>query len=156
MSFRRGLLDIGEPKATPIIRRLKKEINGTAVNVLDGGPGSGCPVMETVKESDFCILVTEPTPFGRHDLEMAVGMVEELGVPCGVVINKYIPGGGGIDAWCVERGIAVLLRIPFKREYAFLYSKGLNLVEEVPLWKERFLALYREIEKEVEGTEVPR
>lgn len=148
ISFCHGILEIGEPKASPIIKRIKKEIKPDMINILDGGPGSGCAVMETVQDSDYCILVTEPTPFGLHDLRMALGMAGELGVSSGVVINKYIPGGGGIDAFCTEHGIPVLMRIPYHRDYAVIYSRGLNLVEERPEWMERFLHLYREIEKE--------
>jgi MinD superfamily P-loop ATPase len=148
IEFCHGVLDIGEPKATPIIGRIKKEIKPDMINILDGGPGTGCAVMETVLGADYCVLVTEPTPFGLHDLRMALGMVRELGVPHGVVINKYFPGGGGVDAFCIENHIAVLMRIPYHRDYAVLYSRGLNLVEERPEWSERFLHLFRAIEME--------
>ncbi|MBC7247940.1 MAG: ATP-binding protein [Actinobacteria bacterium] len=152
--FRHGILDIGEPKATPITRELKKELHGPAITILDGGPGTGCPVMETVRGCDYCVLMTEPTQFGLHDLRMALDMARELGVPYGVVINKYVLGGGGMDTWCAENGIPVLLRIPYKREYASLYSRGLNLVEELPAWGERFLRVYREIEASVGARKV--
>jgi MinD superfamily P-loop ATPase len=156
MSFCHGVLEIGEPKASPIIKRIKQEIRKDAINILDGGPGSGCAVMETVQDSDYCVLVTEPTPFGLHDLRMALGMVGELGVPHGVVINKYVPGGEGIDAFCVEARVPVLMRIPYKREYAAIYSRGGNLVEEIPEWRERFLHLYRGIAGERVPGEVRR
>ncbi len=156
ISFCHGVLEIGEPKASPIIKRIKGEIAPRAINILDGGPGSGCAVMETVQDSDYCVLVTEPTPFGLHDLRMALDMVGELGVPHGVVINKYVPGGEGMDAFCVEARVAVLMRIPYKREYAALYSRGCNLVEELPEWRERFLHLYRGIAGELVPGEVPR
>jgi len=149
ISFCRGILDIGEPKATPIVRRLKERIEEGVVNILDGGPGTGCPVMETIRGADYCLLVTEPTQFGLHDLRMALEMVRELAVPYGVVINKYILGGGGLDTWCAENSVPVLLRIPYKREYAALYSRGLNLVEELPEWRERFLRMFRRIEEEM-------
>ena len=154
VEFCHGVLDIGEPKATPIIRRIKKEIKPDRINILDGGPGTGCAVMETVMGADYCVLVTEPTPFGLHDLRMALGMVRELMVPHGVVINKYIPGGGGLDAFCIEKHIPVLMRIPYHRDYAVLYSRGLNLVEERPGWLERFLHLFRSIEMEESPEEV--
>ncbi|MDY6794436.1 MAG: ATP-binding protein [Actinomycetota bacterium] len=149
ISFCHGVLEIGEPKASPVIKRVKKEAEPGAINILDGGPGSGCAVMETVQDSDYCILVTEPTPFGLHDLRMALGMVDELGVPHGVVINKYVPGGAGMDAFCIETKVPVLMRIPYHRDYAVLYSLGLNLVEEKSEWSERFLHLYREIGREI-------
>jgi MinD superfamily P-loop ATPase len=154
VEFCHGVLDIGEPKATPIISRIKKEIKPDRINILDGGPGTGCAVMETVMDADYCVLVTEPTPFGLHDLRMALGMVRELGVPHGVVINKYIPGGGGLDAFCIENHIPVLMRIPYHRDYAVLYSRGLNLVEEHPEWLERFLHLFSAIETEPSIKEV--
>jgi len=149
ISFVHGVLDIGEPKATPIIRRVKKEIQPDVINILDGGPGTGCAVMETVRDTDYCVLVTEPTPFGLHDLGMAMGMVRELGIPRGVVINKYVRGGGGVDAFCIDNHIPVLMRIPYHRDYAELYSRGRNLVEEHPEWKERFLRLFQAIEREI-------
>jgi len=156
ISFCHGLLDIGEPKATPIIKRIKEEMKPEAINILDGGPGSGCAVMETVQDSDYCVLVTEPTPFGLHDLRMALGMVGELSVPHGVVINKYVPGGEGVDAFCVEAQVPVLMRIPYKREYAALYSRGGNLAQEIPEWRERFLHLYHGIAGEPVPGEVVR
>ena len=154
ISFVHGLLDIGEPKATPIIGRIKREMKKDGINILDGGPGTGCAVMETVQDADYCVLVTEPTPFGLHDLGMALDMVGELGVPHGVVINKYFPGGGGVDAFCIENQVPVLMRIPYHRDYAVLYSRGRNLVEERPEWQERFLHLFRAIETEESPEEV--
>ena len=154
ITFCHGVLDIGEPKATPIIGRIKREIKPDMINILDGGPGTGCAVMETVLKADYCVLVTEPTPFGLHDLRMALGMVRELEVPHGVVINKYIPGGGGVDAFCIDNHIPVLMHIPYHRDYAVLYSRGLNLVEERPEWSERFLHLFRAIKSEESSEEV--
>lgn len=146
--FCQGILDIGEAKATTIIWRLKEKIAEGTVNILDGEPGTGCPVMETVRGADYCLLVTEPTQFGLHDLRMALRMVRELAVPHGVIIKKYILGGGELDTWCAENGVPVLLRITYKREYATLYSRGLNLVEEVPEWRERFLRMFQRVEEE--------
>lgn len=148
--FCQGVLKIGEPRATPIVKRLKERIEEGAVNILDGGPGTGCSVMETVRGADYCLLVTEPTQFGLHDLGMALQMVQELGVPHGVIINKYIPGGCGVETWCVSNGLQVHLRIPYRREYSVLYSRGLNLVEEIPEWRGRFIHVFSRVEEEVE------
>ena len=150
ISFAHGILNVGEPMATPIIRQLKrraKDFAGTII--LDAPPGTSCPVVETMRGADFALLVTEPTPFGLHDLKLAVEVARELRVPVGVVINRDGVGDARVDEYCAAEGIAVLMRIPLLRSIAEAYSKGVPLVEALPEYQERFQELYRRIEGEV-------
>jgi MinD superfamily P-loop ATPase len=110
-------------------------------------PGTSCPVIEAVKGSDFCLLVTEPTPFGLNDLVLAIDTVKELSIPCGVVINRDGVGDSKVEEHCLEGDIPILLRIPLDIEIARLYSRGIALVEGMPHWQEAFLKLYNDIEQ---------
>ncbi|MBC7231517.1 MAG: ATP-binding protein [Actinobacteria bacterium] len=142
MGFMQGLLEIGEPKATPIISSMKEGLDPHRVNVVDCGPGTGCAVMGTVHGSDVCVMVTEPTPFGLHDLDMAVRMAAALGVPSLVVVNKDIPGETEVRRFCAERGLEIALSIPFSLEIARLTSSGVNLADSGEEWRRLFLSLY--------------
>lgn len=124
-----GKLDIGEPKAPPLIKQLKKKINRAKTVILDCPPGTSCPMMTAVKGSDFCLLVTEPTPFGLHDLELAVETVRKLGLPFGVLVNRATDSNL-VERYCEQANAPLLGKIPFDGEVAKLYSAG-----EVPLHK---------------------
>jgi len=143
--YLQGTLTVGEPLATPIIRRLKEEIDPGKVAILDSAPGTGCPVIETMYGSDFVLLVTEPTPFGLHDLKLTVDVAKTLGLRMGVVLNRDGVGNRGVEEYCAEEGLPILLRIPMSREIAVAYSKGIPMVEAFPQWKERFIQLYERI-----------
>ena len=147
MEFHRGVLNIGEPMATPIVMALKKRIDGGRDAILDSPPGMSCPVVETLRDSDYALLVTEPTPFGLHDLRLAVEIARELKVPCGVVINRDGIGDDGVDRFCEEEGIPVLMRIPHDEMIAKSYSRGEALVKHAPEWKEKFRDLWKRIEE---------
>jgi MinD superfamily P-loop ATPase len=140
-----GRLAIGEAMAPPVIREVKKYIDPANTVIIDVPPGTSCPVIEAVEGSDFCLLVTEPTPFGLNDLSLAVEVVKKLGISCGVVINRVGIGGGEVEQYCHREGIPILLRIPLDRKIAMLYSKGIPLVEEMPQWREEFLKLFQDI-----------
>jgi MinD superfamily P-loop ATPase len=140
-----GRLAIGEAMAPPVIREVKKYIDPTREVIVDVSPGTSCPMVEAVKGSDFCLLVTEPTPFGLNDLSLAVEVVRELGIPCGVVINRVGVGGEEVGQYCRQEGIPIPLRIPLDRNIAMFYSKGIPLIEGVPRWREEFLRLFRDI-----------
>jgi len=140
-----GKLNVGEAMAPPVIREVKKYIDPANIVIIDIPPGTSCPVVEAVKGSDFCLLVTEPTPFGLNDLSLAVEVVRKLGMPCGVVINRVGIGGEEVERYCHREGIPVLLRIPLDRKIAMLYSKGIPLVERMPRWREDFLKLFQDI-----------
>jgi MinD superfamily P-loop ATPase len=142
-----GELEVGEPMAVPIIREVKRQIDKSRNVVLDSPPGTSCPVIETVKGSDFCILVTEPTPFGLHDLKITVQVLEDMKIPFGVVINRAGIGDKKVYEYCREKNIPILLEIPFQRKIAELYSKGIPFSLEMPEWKEKFEALFNETRK---------
>ena len=140
-----GRLAIGEAMAPPVIREVKKYIEPANIVIIDISPGTSCPVVEAVKGSDFCLLVTEPTPFGLNDLSLAVEVVRKLGIPCGVVINRVGVGSEEVEQYCHREGIPILLRIPLDRNIATLYSRGTPLVEGVPRWRKEFLRLFQDI-----------
>jgi MinD superfamily P-loop ATPase len=145
MGFMQGILKIGEPKASPIISALKDRLDPDAVNIIDCGPGTGCAAMTTVQGSDICLMVTEPTPFGMHDLLMAVKMAEALGVPSIVVVNKDVPGDSEVKDFCARNGLDIALSIPFSMETARLTSQGINLVDAGEEWQRLFYSLFERI-----------
>ena len=113
----------------PVFRKVKSYAGKEEITIIDSPPGTSCPVITAVKNSDFCLLVTEPTPFGLNDLTLAVETVKELKIPCGVVINRNVKGEGKVEQYCQEEGIPVLLTIPLDTEIARLYSRGITLVK---------------------------
>ena len=147
ISFVNGILNIGEPMASPLIRKVKERIQKDKIVILDAPPGTSCPVIETVKGSDFCLLVTEPTPFGLNDLELAVGMLEKLGIAKGVVINKADLGDRGVWDYCKSKEIPVLMEIPMDRQIAESYSKGVPIVADHPSYIQKFHDLFIKVEK---------
>ncbi len=147
VEFVQGVLNVGEAMAPPIIRQVKKHINGGGISIIDSSPGTSCPVVEAIKGSDFCLMVTEPTPFGLHDLKLAVEVVKVLGIPCGVVINRSSENDSETEKYCREEGLPVLMKIPLDIEIARIYSRGIPLIEGMPEWKERFVGLMDRIEQ---------
>jgi len=154
IEFIQGRLAIGEPMAPPIIREVKRHIDSTKEVIIDVPPGTSCPVVEAVKDSDFCLLVTEPTPFGLSDLSLAVEVTRKLGIPSGVVINRVGVGDSKVEQYCHEQGIPILLKIPLDRKIATLYSKGISLIEGMPRWRKAFLRLFQDIKKIVSASQV--
>jgi len=144
-----GKINIGEAMAPPVIREVKKYIDPANIVIIDVPPGTSCPVVESVEGSDFCLLVTEPTPFGLNDLLLAVEVVRKLGISCGVVVNRVGIGGEEVEQYCHGEGIPVLLRIPLDRNIAVLYSEGIPLIEGIPQWREAFLRLFQDIKSVV-------
>ena len=155
MQFVHGRLNIGEAMAPPIIRQIKGYIsakggsasggNPTRTVIIDAPPGTSCPVVESVKGSDFCILVTEPTPFGLNDLILAVEVLRKLNIPFSVVINRSDLGDKKTDKYCQNEDIPILMRIPFREEIAVAYSKGQPIVEAFPEYKKDFKQLHERI-----------
>ncbi len=145
MDFMQGLLNVGDPMATPIIGQLRARLDASKTVILDSPPGTSCPVIETVRGSDFCILVTEPTPFGLHDLQLAVETVRQLGVPFGVIINSAGIGDDAVEDYCRDEGIRLLMKIPWDRRIAEGYSRGEPVVTVIPDLKEQFQNVYAEI-----------
>jgi MinD superfamily P-loop ATPase len=153
IAFGHGILNVGEAMAVPIIRQLKARHNtadGHGVTILDASPGTACPVVETMRGADFVLLVTEPTPFGLHDLRLAVQVArDELGLPVGVVVNRDGVGDAGVDEYCAAENIPILMRIPLERRIAEAISAGEALVEALPEYRPRFVTLYTQIAGEI-------
>lgn len=136
-----GRLDIGVATAPPLIRAVKARLRNGIPAILDAPPGTSCPVVATLRGSDFVVLVTEPTPFGLYDLRLAVGLVRALGIPFGVVINRVGIGDKRVHAFCREENIPVLLEIPDDRRIAEAYSEGRMIVEALPEYRGLFECL---------------
>ena len=140
-----GLLDVGASLAPPIIRAMTAGLNGDTPAILDAPPGTSCPVVTTLRETDFVLLVTEPTPFGLHDLTLAVEMVRSLRVPFGVAVNRMGIGDHRVHDYCRREDIALLLEIPDDRRIAEAYSRGQILVEALPEYRRLFETLLDKI-----------
>lgn len=145
IDFVHGKLNIGEAMSPPLIRQVKKQINPEKNVLIDAPPGTSCPVVTSIKGSDFVILVTEPTPFGLNDLVLAVAVLKKMKIPFGVVINRFDLGNSKTEDYCKIEKIPILLKIPFKKEIAKAYSKGSPIVRDFPEYKEVFLGLFKKI-----------
>jgi MinD superfamily P-loop ATPase len=150
VKFVYGELNVGEPMPGPVIRAVKAEIKHNETNIIDVPPGTSCPVIESIYGSDYCLLVTEPTPFGLHDLKLMVMVLKELRIPFGVIINRAGIGDKKVYEYCGVERIPILLEIPFDRRIAELYSQGIPFIYEMPDWKDIFLSLFSRI-KEIVG-----
>ncbi len=150
--FGRGVMNIGEPMAVPIIKQLKNwDLDGDRHNIIfDAPPGTACPVVETVHSADFALLVTEPTPFGLHDLRLMVDVVRELGVPVGVIVNRDGVGDKQVDKFCAEAGLPILLRVPLEREIGEGIAQGKPLIDIRPEYAEKLRQVYARIENIVQ------
>ncbi len=146
IDFVYGTLNVGEAISIPVIDSVKKEIRDDNVVIQDAPPGTSCPVVTSVMNSQFCLLVTEPTPFGLNDLTLAVGLVRKLGIPFGVVINKGGIGDGKVQEYCNNENIPILLEIPFDKDFASIYAEGSLISQRYSQWKEKFIQLYIDIE----------
>jgi MinD superfamily P-loop ATPase len=149
IEFLGGILNVGEPMATPVVRTLKRRATEGLLTILDAPPGTACPVIATVNGCDYCILVTEPTPFGLYDLGLAIEVVNELGVPAGIVINKDDGSSGSIGAYASEHNIPILMRIPLSRDIATLYSRGFTLEQADKSWETELHGLYERVVSEL-------
>ncbi|PRX24195.1 MinD superfamily P-loop ATPase [Orenia metallireducens] len=150
MEFWQGELNIGEASAVPVIEALNQKVSEDKTVIIDAPPGTTCPTIAAISDANYCILVTEPTPFGLHDLKMAVEVVKELGKPCGIIINRSEEDADKlIEDYASNEGISILTKIPFKREIASLYSQGTPFVEEMPEWKENFQEVFTKIKQVV-------
>ena len=146
VQFVHGRLNIGEIMSPPLIKHVKEHIDPSRTVIIDAPPGTSCPVIAAVKGSDFCILVTEPTPFGHHDLVLAVEVLQKLQIPFGVVVNRSDIGDEKVDTYCRDQNIPILMRIPFDREIAFLYSQGLPFVKDKKEYIKTFQDMFSRIE----------
>jgi MinD superfamily P-loop ATPase len=150
VEFGMGTLHVGQAMATPVIRQLKawmlRDVPADDLVILDAPPGCACPVIETVREVDYVLLVTEPTPFGLHDLGRTVAVVRgALGLAVGVVINRVGVGDAAIEDYCARERIPILLRIPFERRIAAASAEGTALIAACPDYRPAFAALLDQV-----------
>ncbi|MCK4758334.1 MAG: ATP-binding protein [Thermoplasmata archaeon] len=146
-----GLLNIGEPFGVPIIRTVKDLADDSKTVIFDSPPGTACPAVEAMNDSDYVILVTEPTPFGLHDLRLAVDVVIKIGTPFGVVVNRGGIGDDRVDRYCREEEIPLLATIPNDLDIARLYSKGIPIIKGMPEYKDVFAGIYDKIDEIIDG-----
>ncbi|MBN2120489.1 MAG: ATP-binding protein [Candidatus Omnitrophica bacterium] len=151
IQFIHGRLNIGEAMAPPLIRQVKENIDPSKTVIIDAPPGTSCPVVTSVEKSDFCILVTEPTPFGLNDLILAVEVLRKLKIPFGVVLNRSDLGNEDTEKYCVQENISILMRVPFDEKVAKSYSKGIPIVRALPEFKNHFKQLYEKIDNILTG-----
>ncbi|MFA7199624.1 MAG: ATP-binding protein [Methanoculleus sp.] len=142
-----GVLNEGEVQAPTLIKAAKMLAEGHPLTLYDASPGIACPVIETLEGSDVCVLVTESTPFGLHDLRLAAEVAERVGIGAGVVINRSDGQDEATLEFCRERGLPVLMTIPFSREIAAVQNRGGLICRDLPGWEEQFAGLFSEIVK---------
>ncbi len=148
IEFIQGVLNIGQSTSPPVIKAVKKRAPSCDLVVIDAPPGTSCPVIEAIRDTDYVILVTEPTPFGFHDLKLAVEMVRVLKLPLGVVINRAGFNGVDIQSYCAARRIPVLQRIPDDRKLAEAYSRGEMASRVLPKYRDLFSSLLEIVRRE--------
>ncbi|MGB3209761.1 MAG: ATP-binding protein [Desulforhopalus sp.] len=151
IGFSQGCLRVGEAMSPPLIKKVRSNQAGAKTVIVDAPPGTSCPVIAAMKGSDFVLMVTEPTPFGLHDLKLAVEAVKVLGIPSGLIINRSDMGDEGVSEYAEREGLPILMEIPFDRRIAEAYSCGKPIVEIMPEWGEAFRALHRRIESLVDA-----
>jgi MinD superfamily P-loop ATPase len=147
VEFFHGLLRVGEAMSPPLIERVKEHIDPGKTAIIDAPPGTSCPVIVALKGADFAILVTEPTPFGLHDLKLAVGAVRILGIPFGIIVNRCDVGDDRVTAYAEAEKIPILMEIPNDRKIAEAYSRGIMMVDVVPEMKNRLRNMYEKIKE---------
>jgi len=155
VEFVHGRLRVGEAMSPPLIRAVKEKINPHKTAILDAPPGASCPVINAVNGSDFIILVTEPTPFGLHDLSIAVDAISHLAIPLGVILNRSDVGDTEVQRFCARQGIPLLAEIPHSRRIAEGYAKGDLLVTSAPEYIKLFLQLFERISGLINGAGSP-
>jgi MinD superfamily P-loop ATPase len=148
--FVHGRLNIGQVMSPPLIKQVKDFIPEDGITIIDCPPGTSCPVVECIRDADYVLMVTEPTPFGLSDLKLAVEVVEKLKKPCGVFINRSDVGNMETTKFCERNRIPVLSSMPDDRRVAESYSKGIMVSETFPDIREFFSALYSDLKKKVE------
>lgn len=154
-----GELAVGEARATPLIKAVKDQAAGTDRGegyshgsgdvIVDCPPGTSCTMVESVRDTDFCLLVTEPTPFGLYDLDIALKVLEKMKIPRGVLINKSGIGDRKVHDYLEKRGIPMLMEIPLDRKIAEIYSRGEIFALQMPEWQARFVGMMEKIEEMV-------
>ncbi len=146
LDFVHGKLNTGEAMAPPLINKVKAEIKPGNINIIDAPPGTSCPVVTSMMDCDYCILVTEPTPFGLSDLSLAVNLTEKMGIKAGVVINRCDMGDNMVEDFCKENDLEVLLKIPWDRNLAVSYAEGSTIAgERDSYWSNILYGLFEKV-----------
>ncbi|HUW63173.1 MAG TPA: ATP-binding protein [Spirochaetia bacterium] len=146
--FVHGRLNVGEAMSPPIIKAVRSAGQNGGLTIIDAPPGTSCPVITAVRGVGFVLMVTEPTPFGLHDLGLALDMVKELDIPHAVVVNRSVPGNNLARDFCRERGVGILTEIPDDRKVAEAYARGDLVFSAVPGFRERFTSLLTSVVRE--------
>jgi MinD superfamily P-loop ATPase len=149
VSFVHGRMRVGEAMAPPLIQIVRERTWDRGLTIIDAPPGTSCPVIAAMKNTDFVLLVTEPTPFGLHDLKLAVEAVRVLGIPMGLVLNRSDLGDDKVKDYARSEGVPILMEIPFDRQIAECYSRGEMFAQVLPEWRTRFKKLVEQIETRV-------
>ncbi|MBM3147154.1 MAG: ATP-binding protein [Actinobacteria bacterium] len=148
-----GVLDVGEAKSPPVIRAVKERLDPQAdLVIIDAPPGTSCPVIESVRDADLVVLVTEPTPFGLHDLRLAVEMVRALELPCVIVVNRSDVGDGALAEYCRQEDLPVVMEIPYDRALAESYARGALAVDALSGYRDLFDGLLDRFDGIVSGS----
>jgi len=150
VTFAHGRLRVGEAMSPPLIKKVRTFVQSDKINIIDAPPGTSCPVITAMRGTDFVLMVTEPTPFGLHDLKLAVEAVKILGIPHGLVINRADMGDDRVKVYAEQENIPVLMEIPFDRGIAEAYSRGQLIIDVMPEQKAAFAGLFQQIETIVE------
>jgi MinD superfamily P-loop ATPase len=151
VGFVHGRLSIGEAKSPPVIRAVRAAVPPTDWEIIDAPPGTSCPVVTAVRDCDLVLLVTEPTPFGLHDLKLAVATIRQLGLPLAVAINRADAGDDRVERYCAAEGIAVLLRVPDERRIAEAYARGELAATVVPELRAALVELWERLDEYAAG-----
>lgn len=122
-----------------------KSVPSPDLEIIDAPPGASCPVVEAIRNSDFVLLVTEPTPFGHHDLKQAYQVTRELEIAAGVIVNRDSIGNKEVQRYCQENKLQVLMQIPLDQEIGKGIAEGKTLLDIYPEYQDKFLDLYNEI-----------
>jgi len=149
INFVQGLLDIGQVKTPPVINAVKDHIPASGIAILDAPPGTSCPVVETLRDADYLVLVTEPTPFGLHDLKLVVDMARVLEIPFGIVVNRAGIGDRALYTYCEAEKIEILGEIPDDRQVAVAYSRGQLAVDVLPERRSQFARIAETLSQKV-------
>lgn len=145
IDFVHGVLNVGEPMATPVIKAVKNYCDKERIEIIDAPPGTSCPVVKTITDADYVIFVTEPTPFGLHDLKIAVSVAKNMGKPIGIVVNRERDNFPPLADYLSDNGLPVLASLPEDREIAEAYSRGEIIVKNLPQYLACFEQLYSNI-----------
>ncbi len=144
-----GRLDVGVSLVPPVIRAVREQLRDDMPAILDAPPGTSCPVVATLRECDYLLLVTDPTPFGLHDLKLAVALARELSLPCGVVVNRAGEDLVGLYQYCQTENLPVLLSLPDDRQIAEVSSRGNVIAHALPEYGLMFAELAAKLKQEL-------